>query len=279
VTKKRNAATDQERQQALPGMGGSGPAASPAVPEGPWPTVEDLIQDPARCSEVVKRRWAAVWEHGTAEERWDAAFHVKRAWSILKNRCPDDTELKRIVRQAKMAQSRRALADALADEKAAASGENSVERPALSSEKGMDIASFLLWEPAEGRPRWRIKGSGVKEAPETAPNTSAVVKALERVGLKTRNGFSGNPIMDVAAWSAECRFLDGGLDAETGNYFNSPRGAWVAGPRAALLVALLLGLRVTPSWLARFGLTHETLPSLLATVKEALAQPVERSSP
>ena len=47
------------------------------------------------------------------------------------------------------------------------------------------------------------------------------------------------------------------------------RGAWVTGPRAVLLLALYLGLKVRPSWRRRHGLESASLESLRSELLEA----------
>jgi hypothetical protein len=53
----------------------------------------------------------------------------------------------------------------------------------------------------------------------------------------------------------------------TGTYWYDERGAWVFGPRAVLLVALQIGLKVPPSWYAENGLLGVTLARLRACLR------------
>lgn len=76
------------------------------------------------------------------------------------------------------------------------------------------------------------------------------------------------------SYHLEASFLDGGLRAKTGNYWYAARGAWIRGPKAVLLVALKLGLNVTPAWRRRHGLENISLADLLAELKAAGHSPV-----
>lgn len=95
---------------------------------------------------------------------------------------------------------------------------------------------------AEGKPRFRITGSGVQTQPTDAPATCAIVNRLEREGMRVTSSSMGS------AASSNCYkliadFIDGGLRAETGNYWMSKRGAWIEGEEAVAWLANKLGLR------------------------------------
>jgi len=70
-------------------------------------------------------------------------------------------------------------------------------------------------------------------------------------------GFGGGAIYTIDA-----PFLDGGLFARTGIYFNGSKSAWIAGARAAMFVALGLGLRVPPALREELGLRSCTFEDL-----------------
>lgn len=116
--------------------------------------------------------------------------------------------------------------------------------------------------------QWRIRGSGVYTAPDDAPTTAAVFAACDVLGIPFEATFCGGPC-SADAYPVRASFLDGGLDGRTGNYFGSARGVTVTGPRAVLLLALTLGLRVTPGWREGYGLAGVTLDEL----REELLRP------
>lgn len=121
----------------------------------------------------------------------------------------------------------------------------------------------------DGDSSWRIKGSGVSDPCEYAEKTKAVVAFLESVGIPVkRSGTSGFCAADTHSLDAD--FLDGGLWAETGNYIGGEKGAWINGKRAALFVALGLGLRVTEALRERYSLPQATLAELLSEAGNAV---------
>jgi hypothetical protein len=77
----------------------------------------------------------------------------------------------------------------------------------------------------------------------------------------------GSPA-NVDSFHLEAKFLDGGLAGETGNYFGE-RGAWIDGPRAVLLIALQLGLKVRPNWYTAHGLRGVTLEQLRSALNRS----------
>jgi hypothetical protein len=114
--------------------------------------------------------------------------------------------------------------------------------------------------------RWRIRWSGVQTRPEDAPTTAAVFAVCGALGIPIAVSFCGGPC-SANAFPFEAPFLDGGVSGETGNYMPGERGAVVNGPRAVLLLALALGLRVRPGWLARYRLECVGLSDLVAEVR------------
>ena len=58
----------------------------------------------------------------------------------------------------------------------------------------------------------------------------------------------------------------------TGNYWYHPRGAWMGGPKAVLLLSLQLGLKVRPAWRRKYGLEEATLESLKAEIGQELTE-------
>lgn len=95
---------------------------------------------------------------------------------------------------------------------------------------------------AVGRPRFRIVGSGVRDWPNAAANTAAIIRLLERQGISVKQRSMGSP-GNANSYHIETPFLDGGLFAMTGNYLVGTRGAWVHGERAVTWVAQQLGFR------------------------------------
>jgi hypothetical protein len=121
------------------------------------------------------------------------------------------------------------------------------------------------WASADGGHAWRIRGSGVSRECEAAKTTNAIVEFLESAGIPVkRGGTSGFCAADT--YSLEANFLDGGLSAETGNYIGQDKGAWIGGSRAALFVALGLGLRVPQILRDRYALTNATFEELKSEI-------------
>ena len=110
--------------------------------------------------------------------------------------------------------------------------------------------------------RWRIRGSGVFEQPESCEQTAAIVTACEESGIQIVRPSSGSPA-NANSYSLEANFLDGGVQAQTGNYFFGKRGAWVIGARAMLFIALTLQLRIQDSLVRRLKLGHVSLEDLM----------------
>ena len=129
--------------------------------------------------------------------------------------------------------------------------------------------SRVFTQPAEADPReWRIRGSGVSGQPDAADTTYAVMKACESLGIDLSGRSMGSPA-GADSYHLEAEFLDGGLRGQTGNYFYYPKGVWVHGPKAVLLLLLQLQVKVRPSWLRRHGLESTTLESLRAELKKS----------
>lgn len=96
---------------------------------------------------------------------------------------------------------------------------------------------------SDGTPSWRIRGSGVTGEPTDARWTKAAAEFLTREGVAIEcKLIMGMCCADM--YQLEATFLDGGMHAETGNYFGYGRGASVTGVKAAVFIALGLGLRV-----------------------------------
>lgn len=93
----------------------------------------------------------------------------------------------------------------------------------------------------EGTPRFRIRGSGVHEDPESAPLTQRIVDHLEANGINVTRRSWGSP-GNADSHHLDGPFLDGGLQAKTGNYWMEPRGAWIGGEEAVTWLAHGLGL-------------------------------------
>lgn len=119
-----------------------------------------------------------------------------------------------------------------------------------------------VFDTAKGQDgEWRVRGSGVFGPPEICKQTAAIVTACEESGVHVLRGGSGSPA-NASSYTLEAKFLDGGLQAETGDYWYGKRGAWVNGARAMLFVALTLQLRIQDSLFRRLGLDHVALEDL-----------------
>jgi hypothetical protein len=110
---------------------------------------------------------------------------------------------------------------------------------------------------------WRIKSSGVRWVPESCRQTLAVVEAMDDLGVEIKRYHSATPI-NPDSFRMEASFLDGGFYAMTGNYWFHPRGAYVSGAKAVLLIALHLGLKVRDAWRKKHGLECVGMDELLA---------------
>ena len=128
---------------------------------------------------------------------------------------------------------------------------------------------------------WRIKGSGTHGMPELCKQTLAVTEACDDLGIQIKRTWSGSPI-NADCYRMSAPFLDGGLWSMTGNYWFYERGAWVSGPKAVLLVALHLGLRVRDAWRQEYDLADVTLDTLKAELgkrDEAESEKKEEEDP
>ena len=119
--------------------------------------------------------------------------------------------------------------------------------------------------------QWRIRSSGTHGIPELSKQTAAVVVALDELGIEMQRYWSATPI-NPDSFRIIADFLDGGLEAMTGNYWYHPRGAWMGGPKAVLLLSLQLGLKVRPAWRRKYGLEEATLESLKAEIGQELTE-------
>lgn len=113
-------------------------------------------------------------------------------------------------------------------------------KPAVSQDS---LSSAV--ETVEAGRRWRIRGSGVRGHPATAPFTRQILDGLSSIGVDIATRSSGSAV-NASSHHVSARLLDGGIQGETGNCRVAPRGVFVAGPRVLVLVAALLG-RVIPS--------------------------------
>ena len=96
------------------------------------------------------------------------------------------------------------------------------------------------WAPKD---RWRIVGSGVMRRPESAANVELVLSACGALGAPYRSRWTGSPA-NADAYYLKARFLDGGIDGRTGNYWGGQRGVWVSGRKVVALLALTIGLKI-----------------------------------
>lgn len=123
--------------------------------------------------------------------------------------------------------------------------------------------------------RWRVRRSGVRCSFDNIPTTAAVLAACVALGVPVLYSGSGGPCSADSA-EVDAEFLDGGLSGQTGNYIGGERGVVLRGPRAVLLVALTLGLRVRPAWLESHGLAGVRLPNLVAELRRDLKRRARR---
>jgi hypothetical protein len=114
---------------------------------------------------------------------------------------------------------------------------------------------------------WRIKGSGVRWVPESCMQTRAVVDAMDDIGIEFKRYHSATPL-NPDSFTITASFLDGGFYAMTGNYWFYPRGAYVGGAKAVLLIALHLGLKVRDAWRRKHGLEGVGMNELLAGLNQ-----------
>ncbi|MBS2031753.1 MAG: hypothetical protein JST54_27900 [Deltaproteobacteria bacterium] len=127
-----------------------------------------------------------------------------------------------------------------------------------------------------GVPAWRVRGSGVNGSPLEAPNTARIAELLASSGLQvTPTCIMGMCCADQ--YNLDVEFLDGGLQAVTGNYLFNEKGAWVFGARAVLYVALRMGLRVPDAFRLEHGLVGVDLGELEAALprRQAASQDAE----
>jgi hypothetical protein len=126
---------------------------------------------------------------------------------------------------------------------------------------GKSLTSIFKLEVSEPAPKWRIKGSGVRGWPTDCLLTQVVVDACKGLNISVDEYWMGSPA-NVDSYHLKATFLDGGLYASTGRYLFSPRGAWITGKKAVLIVAFQLGLKVSQAWLAEQGLENTTFDTL-----------------
>jgi hypothetical protein len=115
--------------------------------------------------------------------------------------------------------------------------------------------------------QWRIRRSGVRAHPFHCAATLAAAQALSDAGIDVYDRSSGSAA-NADAYFVEARFLDGGLYAETGEYWYGRRGAYIEGVRACYWVASLMGLKIRDEWLTANGLRDVDLDVL---AREAVA--------
>ncbi|AKU92641.1 hypothetical protein AKJ08_3028 [Vulgatibacter incomptus] len=134
---------------------------------------------------------------------------------------------------------------------------------------------------------WKVHGSRVNGHPEHSPNTLKVMEFLRSFGLKATPTCAMG-ICCADSYSIDVGFLDGGFYGRTAEYESvrsllasgeldrdalaeyrlemaeraDEEGAWVRGPRAALFIALGLGLRVPSKFCKAHGLEGVTFEQL-----------------
>ena len=128
-----------------------------------------------------------------------------------------------------------------------------------------------------GKPSWRIAGSGVSGEPGTATSTRAIIDFLKGEGVVVREW--GQPGMGADIHYVQAKFLDGELSGTTGNYIGGSRGSQLSGARAALFVALGLGLKGTETFRQTHALVGVTLEQLRAELTSAPSEPQPTPEP
>lgn len=144
--------------------------------------------------------------------------------------------------------------------------------------------------------RWRIQDSWVAGDPCLAPNTERIVTFLESLGFKMVSR-GGGSFIGITTYDFGVSFLDGGFSAASREYETEEEflrtavdpesarkeleeymaenyheeGAWLDGPRAALFVALGLGLSVSQTFRKLHGLEGVTYEALLERVRLDIA--------
>ena len=91
---------------------------------------------------------------------------------------------------------------------------------------------------------WRIVGSGVNGYARDAKLTDTIAEALEDNGVHVAHTVDAAPWTNCFGSNLKANFLDGGLRATTGNYWVSPRAAWIEGEQAVRWVGDILDLRM-----------------------------------
>ncbi len=103
------------------------------------------------------------------------------------------------------------------------------------------------WAPPD---HWRVRGSGVWGFPERSKRVQAVLQACRDLGIPVLSRGFFSPA-NADAYCVKARFLDGGIDGQTGTYLSGPRGVWVHGRKAVQLLAFTIGLKPHPAWLSK----------------------------
>jgi hypothetical protein len=126
--------------------------------------------------------------------------------------------------------------------------------------------SRVFTQPRTARPNeWRIKYSGIQGVPEESDTIHAVWAACLHLGIEVKEQNWGSAA-NADSYELKSTFLDGGFRSKTGNYWCAPRGAWVTGAKAVLLIALTLELRIRPAWYRGHGLKGVSLAQLRSAV-------------
>lgn len=87
--------------------------------------------------------------------------------------------------------------------------------------------------------RWRVRGSGVRGRPTTAPVVAEIQRALQSAGIAVRT-YSHGSAANADSYHLEAQFSDGRVTATTGTYMYGSRGCWIEGPRAMVQLSVLL---------------------------------------
>ena len=127
--------------------------------------------------------------------------------------------------------------------------------------QGKPFSAVFSTSPKHEPNTWRIRNSGVQSVPQASKETRSVLEACEALGIRVQEKTYGSPV-NADSHHVSAVFLDGGIEGETGNYWAAPRGVWVRGRKAALLLALQLGLSVQKAWYRQHDLVGATLDSL-----------------
>jgi N-formylglutamate amidohydrolase len=111
--------------------------------------------------------------------------------------------------------------------------------------------------------RWRLQGSGIRRRPTEAPVTAEIVAALEQAGVTVQTRSSGSAT-NADSYHCDATFEQGRLTGVTGNYWHSPRGVWIEGPRALAFISVIMDRPLSVRLLRELRSADPTIDDYLA---------------